>query len=91
MCSAEKTVRTSTPREYRTANPDEAYATVNTYVTGWRLRKVIAPNGREMTFTYRDKASTTTSQATSKDITEAANRIYEIFQELLKVTKEAIK
>lgn len=42
--------------EYRTANPDEAYAAVNTYVTGWRLRKVIAPNGREMTFTYRDKA-----------------------------------
>ena len=55
------------------------------------LKKVIAPNGREMTFTYRDKASTTTSKATSKNITEAANRIYEIFQELLKVTKEAIK
>lgn len=44
-----------------------------------------------MTFTYRDKASTTTSQATSKNITEAANSIYENFQELLKVTKEAIK
>ena len=39
----------------------------------------------------KSKASTTTSQATSKNITEAANSIYENFQELLKVTKEAIK
>ena len=30
-------------------------------------------------------------KATSKNITEAANSIYKDFQELLKVTKEAIK
>ena len=46
----------NTNYDYKTANPDEAYAAINTHVTGWRLQKIIAPNGREMTFSYRNKA-----------------------------------